>query len=137
MSIQKRTYERAGRGGRKVKRTVWRVRWLDSDGQHRSKQFDNYADAQAFDGQAKAGGTKSSGATGQLPLAQRSANLVTLGDLWNEWFPVYAKTVAKGTADTNETCWRERHRVSSLMTSCDPRGGGRSSSGTHKLGENS
>lgn len=105
MSIQKRSYERAGRGGRKVKRTVWRVRWLDSDGQHRSKQFDNYADAQAFDGQAKAGGAKSSGATGQLLLAQRSASLVTLADLWDEWFPVYAKTVAKGTADTNETCW--------------------------------
>lgn len=106
MSIQKRTYQRKGRGGRPVKRTVWRVRWLDSDGQHRSKQFDSYADAQAFDGQAKAGGgATSSGATGQLPIAGRSANLVTLADLWAEWFPVYAATVAPATADTHETCW--------------------------------
>lgn len=46
-----------------------------------------------------------SGATGQLPFAQRGANLMTLSDLWDECFPVYGKTVAKGTADTNETCW--------------------------------
>lgn len=105
MSIQKRTYEKVGSGGRKVKRTVWRVRWLDLDGQHRSKQFDSYADAQAFDGQAKAGGASSSGATGQLPIAGRSASLVTLADLWAEWFPVYAATVAPATADIHETCW--------------------------------
>ncbi len=105
MSIQKRTYERAGRGGRKVKRTVWRVRWLDADGQHRSKQFDNYSDAQAFDGQTKAGGATSRGATGQLAIGQRSASLVTLGDLWNEWSPVYFATIAPATADIYEHCW--------------------------------
>lgn len=97
MSIQKRTYERPGRGGRKVKRTVWRVRWLDADGQHRSRQFDSYADAQAFDGQTKSGG--------EIPIAQRSGKLVTLAELWNEWFPVYSATIAPATRDGYEYCW--------------------------------
>ena len=101
MSIQKRTYEQPGRGGRMVKRTVWRVRWLDIDGQHRSRQFASYADAQAFEGQMKAAG----GATGRLALTQRSANLVTLADLWGEWFPVYSATVRPATADGYEACW--------------------------------
>ncbi len=106
MSIQKRTYQRAGRGGRAVTRTVWRVRWLNADGQHRSKQFDSYAEAVAFDGQAKAGAATGDGASaGQLSVAGRSASLVTLADLWAEWFPVYAQTVAGSTADTHETCW--------------------------------
>lgn len=101
MSIQKRTYERRGRGGRMVKRTVWRVRWLDAEGQHRSRQFDSYAEAQAFEGQTKAGR-----ATGHaLPLAQRSALLVSLADLWGEWFPINSATIRPSTADGYEACW--------------------------------
>lgn len=77
------------------------MRWLDANGQHRSRQFDSYAAAQAFEGQTKAGR-----ATGRsLPLAQRSALLVTLANLWGEWFPIYSATIRPSTADGYEACW--------------------------------
>ena len=106
MSIQKRTYTRQGPNGRPVSRTVYRVRWITADGQHSSRQFDSRAEALRFDGQTKArGGATSAVQPGQDELPPKSALLVTLRDLWDEWFPLYSATIAPATASGYESCW--------------------------------
>lgn len=78
--IQKR--DRKQRDGKTY--SVYRVRWYEADGRERSRTFDAFADARAFEGKVRTL-KRSDG------LAQLDAGTETLAEFAAQWWQLYAK----------------------------------------------
>lgn len=98
MSIQKRTYKTKNKRGETVTRTAYRVRWIDADGKHRSKQFAYFVDAKVHQGTVDAGHSL-------LPI-HRAKSSLTLNEFWKEWLATHDATLRSSTIEGYEQIWK-------------------------------